>query len=433
MTARTDTAYTSKLKTPAEAVALIRDNDTIAVPTGAGEPPTVLHALAERKDELHGVRLWQTLPLRPYSFIDPAYTGNITYDPVFLGGSTRPAAQAGWMSVTPAHFSDMPEMVRRGELKVDVAIALVSEMDAEGYFSCSLGVDYMRAAFDKARDIILEVNPNVPYCHGDNKVHISQVSALIESDDPVISLPSAAYTAEEVTMASYVASLIPDGATLQVGIGGVPSAVVAQLTDRNDLGIHSEMMNDGIFALIEAGVATNAKKNIKPGSFMCTFALGSPRLYEFMDHNPSLEMNPVDITNDPSLAGQYDNLHSINSTMQVDFAGQCGSETIGTLPYSGTGGQSDFVRAANRSKGGKAIIVVPSTAVNGTISRIVPTLTPGTHVTTHKNDVNYIVTEFGIAQLRGKSIADRARALIEIAHPDFRDELIEGAKAIKLF
>jgi len=336
------------------------------------------------------------------------------------------------MSPIPAHFSEMPEMVRRGDLPVQVVMAFASAMDEHGFFSVSLGVDYVRAAIDQARVVIIEANPNVPFCFGANHVHISEVTAVIESDDSVIELPLAPFTDEERAMGAHVASLIPDGSTVQMGIGGVPNAVVAQLSDKNDLGIHSEMMGDGILKLIEEGVVTNMKKNIDRGKMQSTFAIGSKRLYEFMDHNPAVEMHPVDVTNDPYLAGRHDNLHSVNSTLQVDLIGQCGSESIGALPYSGTGGQCDFVRAANRSKGGKSIIVVPSTAREGTVSRISPTLTLGTHVSTHKNDTNYVVTEFGIAQLRGKSIAARAEALIAIAHPRFQDQLRDEAKRLRI-
>ncbi len=223
------------------------------------------------------------------------------------------------------------------------------------------------------------------------------------------------------------------GATLQIGFGGIPDAVVMQLTQKHDLGVHTEMIGDGIMSLVEAGVVTNRHKNFRPGKMFATFALGSRKLYQFMHRNPALEMHPVDFTNDPALAGQNDNLIAINATLQIDLIGQCCSESMGYMPYSGTGGQADFVRAANRSKGGKAIIVLPSTAKGDTISRIVPTLTPGAHVTTTKNDVNYVVSEYGVAQLRGKSAKQRAEALIGIAHPDFRSELREAARKMRLF
>ena len=230
----------------------------------------------------------------------------------------------------------------------------------------------------------------------------------------------------------YVADMIEDGATLQIGYGAIPDAVVMQLTHKKDLGVHTEMIGDGIMTLVEAGVITNRRKNYLPGKMIATFGLGSKKLYQFMDRHPAVEMHPVDFTNDPYLAGQNDKLIAINATMQIDFLGQCGSESQGIKPYSGTGGQADFVRAANRSRGGKAFIVLPSTAKDDTISRIAPTLTPGTHVTTSKNDIDYVVTEYGVAQLRGQSAQHRAKALISIAHPKFRDELTEAAKKMNL-
>jgi acyl-CoA hydrolase len=230
----------------------------------------------------------------------------------------------------------------------------------------------------------------------------------------------------------YVADLIDDGSTLQIGYGGIPDAVVMQLTNKHDLGIHTEMIGDGILTLLESGAVTNRRKNYLPGKMVATFALGSGKLYKFMDRNPALEIHPVDFTNAPSLAGLNDNLMAINATLQIDLLGQCGSESLGSLPYSGTGGQADFVRAANLSKGGKAFIVLPSTAKNDSISRIVPVLSPGTHVSTSKNDINYVVTEFGVAQLRGKSAGQRARELIGISHPNFRAVLTEQAKRMRI-
>jgi len=276
------------------------------------------------------------------------------------------------------------------------------------------------------------VNPNVPFAHGQCHVHISQVTALVESTDAVLEVGLPKIGPVQEAIAQYVAEMIDDGSTLQIGYGGIPDAVVMQLTSKHDLGIHTEMIGDGILKLVEAGVVTNRRKTHLPGKMVATFALGSKRLYDFMHHNPMLEMHPVNFTNDPYVASQNDKLVAINASLQVDLLGQCGSESIAHLPYSGTGGQVDFVRAANRSRGGKAFIVLPSTAKDGTISRIVSTLTPGTHVTTGKNDVNYVVTEYGVAQLRGKSARQRAEALVAIAHPDFRAELRQAAMQINM-
>lgn len=313
-----------------------------------------------------------------------------------------------------------------------MVFSIASPMDEHGFFSLSLAPDYTMAAIKNARAVVLEVNPHVPFANGACHIHISQVAALTESEEPILEVGLPKIGPVQEAIGRYVADMIPDGATLQIGYGGIPDAVVMQLTNKHDLGVHTEMIGDGIMSLVEAGVVTNRKKNCQPGKMLATFALGSKKLYQFLHRNPAVEMHPVEFTNDPYLAGQNDKLHAINATMQIDFMGQCGSESLGFSPYSGTGGQTDFVRAANRSNGGKAFIVLPSTAKNDTISRIVPSLSAGTHLSTSKNDINYVVTEYGVAQLRGKSAHQRCEALIGIAHPDFRGELRETAKKMKL-
>jgi acyl-CoA hydrolase len=424
--------YQSKRMSAADAVQFVRNGDTIVVPTGAAEPPALLHALSDARHKLHGVVVSQILPLRKYAYIDPETVENVRHSAYFFGGATRPGGQEGWVDYVPAYFSELPMLIRRNMTPADVVFAIVSPMDEYGYFSLSLGPDYTMAAVEKARAVVLEVNPNVPFANGNCHIHISQVAALTESNDPLfeVGLPKIGPVQEAI--GAHVAEMIPDGATLQIGYGGIPDAVVMQLTNKHNLGVHTEMVGDGIMTLVEAGVIDNSRKNVNRGKMLATFALGSKKLYDFINRNPSIEMHPVDTTNDPFLAGQNDNLHCINATMQIDFLGQCGSETLGPKPYSGTGGQADFVRAANRSNGGKAFIVLPSTAKDDTISRIVPTLTPGTHVTTSKNDINYVVTEYGVAQLRGKTAKQRCEALIAIAHPNFRAELREQAKKLNL-
>ncbi|MCU0283064.1 MAG: hypothetical protein MUD13_04070 [Candidatus Nanopelagicales bacterium] len=415
---------------PADAVALVRDGDTVVLPIGAGEAPALLAALSERRHALHDVSVFQLLPLARAGYFDPETVEHVRHTTAFLSPTSRSGAAAGWIDFTPAHFSEMPELFRRGLLPCDVVFARASTMDEHGFFSLGLSADYTMAAISRARAVVLEVNPQVPFCFGECHVHVSQVAALVESTDPVVELPHPPLGEVELAIGQHVAGLIPDGATLQIGIGAIPDAVVQQLGDRNDLGVHTEMFGDGILALLEAGVITNRRKNLHTGKMLATFALGSAHLYDSMHRNPALEMHPVDVTNDPMLAGMNDRLHAINGTLAVDLLGQCGSESLGAVPYSGTGGQVDFVRAANRSRDGKAIIVLPSTAKAGAVSRIVPTLPVGTHVTTGKNDVDFVVTEFGVAQLRGRSARERARALIAIAHPDHRDQLTESAAAL---
>ncbi|NMG47478.1 4-hydroxybutyrate CoA-transferase [Azoarcus communis] len=424
--------YEQKRMTPADAVSLIHNGDAIVVPTGVGEPPALLQALSERRHELRNVAVSQILPLRKFAYLDAETRANIRHDAYFFGGATRPGGQSGWVDFVPAYFSELPMLIDRGLTPADVVVSMASPMDEHGYFALSLAPDYTMAAVRKARVILLEVNPNVPFANGDCHVHISQVAGLVESNEELFEVGLPAIGPVQEAIGKYVADLIDDGSTLQIGYGGIPDAVVMQLQHKRDLGIHTEMIGDGILSLIDSGAVTNRKKTFMPGKMVATFALGSRKLYRFLNRNPMLEMHPVDFTNDPYVAARNDKLCAINATLQIDLLGQCGSESLGHTPYSGTGGQVDFVRAANRSNGGKAFIVLPSTAKNDTVSRIAPVLSPGTHVTTSKNDINYVVTEYGVAQLRGKTAKQRAEALIGIAHPDFRAELRESAKRMNL-
>ena len=422
--------YQQKRVSADDAVRQVRNGDAIIVPTGVGEPPALLTALSAQRRDFKGVTVSSVLAMRKFAYLDPETVDHVRHVAFFYGGATRAGGQAGWVDFIPGYFSEIPVQIERGQIPADVVFSMASTMDAHGYFALSLGADYTMAAIAKARAVVLEVNPNVPFASGNCHVHISQVTALVESSEPVLEVGLPKIGPVQVAIGKQVADLIEDGSTLQIGYGGIPDAVVMQLTHKHDLGIHTEMIGDGILTLVESGAVTNRRKNYLPGKMVATFALGSAKLYRFMDRNPQLQIHPVDFTNSPELAGLNDNLVAINATLQIDLLGQCGSESLGHSPYSGTGGQSDFVRAANRSRGGKAFIVLPSTAKNDTISRIVPVLSPGTHVSTSKNDINYVVTEYGVAQLRGKSAGQRARELIGIAHPDFRAELTERAKAM---
>jgi len=424
--------YQQKLRSADDAVRLVQNGDTVVVPTAAAEPPVLLDALSAQRRSFLDVKVSQILPIRKHGYFDPQTQHHVRHVAYFFGPASRQDGQAGLVDYMPSNFSEMPPMIRRGLAPADVVFTVASEMDEHGYFSLGLAADYTMAAIGRARAVVLEVNPNVPFSLGNCHVHISQVTALVESTEPVpeVGLPKIGPVQEAI--GKYVAEMINDGDTLQIGYGGIPDAVVMQLTHKRDLGIHTEMIGDGILTLVESGAVSNRRKNRNNGKILATFALGSKKLYQFMHRNVAFEMHPSDVTNDPYLAGQNDNLVAINATMQIDLMGQCGSESLGYMPVSGTGGQADFVRAANRSEGGRAFIVLPSTAKDNTISRLVPTLTPGTHVSTGKNDVNYVVTEFGVAQLRGKTVKQRAEALIAIAHPDFRSELREAARAMHL-
>ena len=424
--------YRSKRARADDAVGLVRDGDTIVVPTAAGEPPALLTALSEARRRLRGVTVSQILPARGHAYFDPETAGNVRHAAYFFGSASRPGGQAGWIDYHPCNFSEIPVMIRRGLMPADVVFSLASPMDGEGNFALGLAPDYTLAAVSRARAVVLEVNPNVPYACGNCRVHVSQVAAIVEDESPLLEAALPEIGPAHEAIGRYVAELVEDRSTLQIGYGAIPDAVVVQLAHKRDLGIHTEMLGDGILRLVESGAVTNRRKNFLPDRMAATFALGSRKLYRFIDRNPAVEMHPADFTNDPCTAGRNDRLVAINASIEIDLFGQCASESIGTLPYSGTGGQSDFVRAANRSEGGKAIIVMPSTARDGAVSRIVPVLRPGAHVSTSKNDVNYVVTEYGVAQLRGKPAKQRARALIALAHPRFRDELAERAAQMRL-
>ena len=425
--------YQGKRMDAAAAIAVLRDGDMIIVPTGVGEPPALLTALSDQRLRFRDVKVAQILAMRKYGYFDQETAAHVRHASLFFGGASRAGGQQGWCDFIPNYFSEIPSLIERSYMPADVVFAMASSMDEHGYFAISLGADYTMAAIAKARAVVLEVNPNVPFAHGQCHIHISQVTALVESSDPILEVGLPKIGPVQEAIGKYVADMIEDGSTLQIGYGGIPDAVVMQLTAKHDLGVHTEMIGDGILTLVECGAVTNRKKTLLPGKMVATFALGSSKLYKFMHQNPMLEMHPVNFTNDPYIAGQNDKLMAINASLQIDLLGQCGSESIAHLPYSGTGGQVDFVRAANRSRGGKAFIVLPSTAKDGTLSRIVPTLTPGTHATTSKNDVNYVVTEYGVAQLRGKSAKQRAQELIAIAHPDFRASLREAANKMCVF
>ncbi|HWH71164.1 MAG TPA: acetyl-CoA hydrolase/transferase C-terminal domain-containing protein, partial [Candidatus Sulfotelmatobacter sp.] len=310
--------YQQKRMTAADALRIVQNGDTIVVPTGVGEPPALLTALSEQRRDFRDVQVAQILPLRKYGYFDCDTSEHVRHLAYFLGGPSRPGCQDGWIDFVPAYFSELPTLLDRGYLPADVVFSMASPMDEHGYFSLSLAADYTMAAIRKARAVVLEVNPNVPFANGDCHVHISQVAGLIESEEPLLEVGLPKIGPVQEAIGKYVADLIPDGATLQIGYGAIPDAVVMQLTGKQDLGVHTEMIGDGIMTLVESGAVTNRRKNYHPGKILATFALGSKKLYQFMHRNPAFEMHPVDFINNPYLAGQNDNLITINATMQVD-------------------------------------------------------------------------------------------------------------------
>ena len=422
--------YDTKLVSANEAAATIKSGDHIWLPVGAGEPDVFLKALIDRRLSLKDVVIHQILPAKP-GYFDKETSSHIRHDSLFVSGASREAVHQGWADFTPSHFHEIPRLIRE-YWSADVVSVVVSPMDEHGYFSLGLGVDYTWEALHKANNVIVEVNQDAPRCYGNCQVHISQVNHIVECPNPIPELVSAPLTNLDLTIGGYVAEMIDNGSTLQIGFGGVPNAVCDALKEKKDLGIHTEMVTEGILELAECGAVNNSKKTWNRGKLIGTFAWGSKRLYEFMHNNPMIEMHPVDYTNDPYNIGRHDNMISINSTIEVDLFGQCCSESMGPKQWSGTGGQVDFFRGANMSKGGKGFVTMPSTAKGGTISRIVPMLKHGAVVTSSKNDVDHVVTEYGVAKLRGKCLRERALALISIAHPDFRGELREYAQKMNI-
>lgn len=426
--------YRAKLRTAADAAALVPDGAFVVQGNAVGEPPALLAGIAERARAGGFTRLEMTslLPLAgsATSTLAPDLRGVVHWRSIFASGVDRGHIAAGTAVAAPALFHQVPRIYREF-LKIDVALIHVSRMDGHGYMSLGVGVDSARAAIDAADLVLAQVNDHMPRVHGDAWVHVSEVDAIVEHSAPLAELPHVAERPEDAAMGRIIAEMIPDGATLQLGIGGVPSAVARALMGHRDLGIHTEMFVDAMVDLIEAGVVTGRRKTLHPGKAIFAFAAGSRRMYEFLDDNPGVEAHSVEYTNHPPVIARNHGLVSVNSTIEVDLTGQCCSESMGPQQWSGTGGQHDFARGAFESPGGKSIIAFYSTAKQGTVSRVVPTLRPGAVVTTPRTEVHWVVSEHGAACLKGKSTAERARALIGLAHPRFRDELAAEARRLR--
>lgn len=423
--------YQQKLVSPAEAVQVIKSGDTIWAPPASNEPNILFDALADRKDKLEGVRLRQFLPRRSHAYMDPSCSKNIFIECLFATDKVRHLIRDGYATYVPVNFGDIPRMIRQSK-SVDVFMITVSPMDEYGYFTFGLGCDYSPAAIEVAKKIIVEVNPNMPRTHGYNNIHISQVDKIVEYDIPIIELMPPKITAMDEKIASYIVERIEDGSTIQVGIGGVPAAVCKFLEVKKDLGIHTELISDYIMELAGSGAVNGSQKSMHKGKAVCTIVEGTRKLFDYLDNNPSIELRPVDYTNNVTNIAQQHKMVSINGTIEVDLFGQCCSESIGPVIYGGSGGQSDFARGVTMCPDGKGFIVLYSTTKNDTISKIVPVLSTGTSVTTARNYVDHIVTEYGIVQLRGKTIRERAQAIISIAHPNFREQLRHAAQEMHL-
>ncbi len=414
--------YAKKIMSAETALKQVKDGDRVVVGHACGEPPTLVDALVARAPELKNVEIVHMVAMGPAKYAQPGMEGSFRHNSLFVGAATRKAVSEGRALHTPCFFSEIPRLFNWKILPVDVTLMQVTPPDEDGWCSLGVSVDYTLASASSDRVTIAQMNRFMPRTIG-GRIHLDEIDCIVEKDEPIIELKPPAIGDKEKAIGENVAKLIEDGSTLQLGIGAIPDAVLLFLKDKKDLGIHSEMFSDGIVALAEAGVVTNRMKTINPGKFIVTFLMGTRKLYDFVNNNLDVLMRPVDYTNDPFIIGQHEKMISINSALQVDMMGQVNAEMIGRNQFSGVGGQLDFVRGASRSNGGKSIIALPSTASGGTVSRIVCELDRGSAVTTSRNDVHFIVTEFGVAELRGKSIRDRARALIAIAHPEFRDYL----------
>ena len=400
----------------------VRSGDQIVLGHCAGVPVKLTNELKNHAGRLKDVRVFHMVPLHDCWYSEPEWEGTFRHTTTFAGGATRASVNEGRGDFIPCFFSELPKRIREGAINSDVAFIMVSPPDEHGFMSFGISVDYTMQAAESARVVVAEVNPKMPRTHG-SYIHVSDVDYIVETDYEPIEIPLPVIGDVEQKIGEHVASLIPDRATLQLGIGAIPDAVLHFLSDKKDLGIHTEMFSDGVVDLYEKGVVTNKYNNLNPGKFVATFLMGTKRLYDFAHNNPAVLMKPVDYTNNILEAGRLEKLISINSALEVDLYGQVCADMIGPAQFTAVGGQVDFVRAAMSSEGGKSIIAFPSTGKKGTVSRITARLKDGACVTTSRHDVDYIVTEYGIAKLKGKSNAERAEALISIAHPDFRDEL----------
>lgn len=400
----------------------------IIVPLSNGEPRTVVDVLDAHARERSNVRVHQMHAVHDHPYLHGTYGDHLRHVSYFLSPLTRAAFAQGGCDLVPANFSEMPLLLRR-ETKHSLVLAAASPPDRHGYVSLGTNADYT-ARFIGQAPFFIEVNPQMPRTFGENSLHLSQVVGWSEADYPLVEVPPPDTTDKDRSIAALVAERIPDRATIQAGIGAIPNAILALLRDHHDLGIHTELLSDGVMDLFDAGAVTGTHKVTRPGKIVATFALGTKRLYDFMNDNAAVEMIPVDWVNDPRIIGREHCFVSINATVEVDLLGQCNSEMVQGRYFSGSGGQTDFARGAMYSEHGMGFVVLHSTTGDESISRIVTRLCPGAPVTTMKNTVDHVVTEYGVAELRGRSIAQRARALIAIAHPKFRDELTRDAEEL---
>ena len=417
--------YKEHTMTPEEAVSKIQDGDRVMLGHAVGEPIIFQRTMARMAEQFHNVEVAHMVYLGSGEYLQPGMESHFRHNALFVGAPARKAIAENRADYTPAFFSDVPIMIRNGELPIDVFAFTCSPPDEKGFISIGLSCDYGWQAIKSAKTVIAEVNPNMPRTFGESFVHVTDIDGFMCSWEPLPESKPGKISDEDRQIGKYIADLVHDGDCLQLGIGAVPDAVLSFLGDKKNLGIHSEMISDGVLPLLESGVINGQAKQRDVGRVCVTFLMGSRKLYDYVNNNPIIKMLPVDVCNNPAVISQNDNVVSINSCVQVDLQGQVCAEAIGLKQISGIGGQMDFVRGANLSKGGRSIIALHSATKDLSESKIVPTITTGGPVTTSRCDVNYIVTEYGVAQLRGQTLRERAKRLIAVAHPKFRPELAE--------
>ena len=421
--------YRRRVTSAEEAVRSIQSGHHVWVHAGCNNPEELLRAMVDRAPELENVEVAHLLTFGYADHVRPEHARSFRHRALFTGANVREAVNAGRADWVPVFLSEIPRLITSGAQPVDVALIHISPPDEHGFCSYGVGVECSKAAAERARVVIALVNRQMPRSLGDSFIHVSKLTHVVEIDRPVQELPEPAGPGEVArAIGAHVAELIEDGSTLQMGIGEIPDAVLLYLTHKRDLGIHTEMFSDGLVELFENGVITGEAKTLHRGKIVASFVLGTKRCFDFLDNNPFVEFHPSDYVNDPFIVAKNDKMVAINSALAVDITGQVSSDSIGRSIYSGFGGQVDFIRGAARSKGGRPVIALPATARGGKLSRIVDTLAEGAGVVTSRADVHYVVTEFGIAYLHGKSLRERAQELIKIAHPDFREELKAAAR-----
>jgi acetyl-CoA hydrolase len=427
--------YQNRTVTPEQAVSVIQSEQRVFLTGNCSVPQKVLGALVARAPMLKNVEIAQVLTIGTAEYVAPEMDGHLRVNTLFISDNVRKPVNEGRADFTPCFLSEIPGLFKNGYLPLDVALIHVTPPDEHGFCSFGIEVGVTKTAAQSARVVIAEVNPNMPRTLGDAFIHVSKLTHIVPVDYELPEMSMGGPSELSQRIAKHIANLIPDGATLQMGIGGVPDAVLHELTNHKHLGVHSELFSDGVVDLVERGVIDGEMKTLHPGKIIAGFMLGTKRLYEFVHDNPIVEMHPTEYVNDPFIISRNDRMVAINSAIEVDLTGQVCADSIGPRLYSGVGGQIDFIYGASRSKNGVPIIALPATAAlkGQTVSKIVPTLKPGAGVVTTRNHVHFVVTEFGIAELYGRSIRQRARALIDIAAPEFRAELENKAIELKYF